>query len=91
MRPAFVLSRKTFEGELFLHGFTAEKVEIYSQTKVYIDSDSVADWFREPFIPVLAARREQYRFFGPRYCSSITAQRIAGQNSSISAENTGSL
>jgi hypothetical protein len=38
MHPALVISRKTFEGEPFLHGFTSEKVEIYSQTKAYIDS-----------------------------------------------------
>jgi hypothetical protein len=65
MRPAFVVSRETFEDELFLHGFTSGKVEISSQTKVYIDSDIFADWFRGIFIPVVAVRRKQYHFFGP--------------------------
>jgi hypothetical protein len=44
--------------------YNSEKVEIYSETKAYIDRDSFGDWFRDTFIPVLAARREQYRFFG---------------------------
>jgi hypothetical protein len=67
MRPVLVISRKTTEDEFFLYGFASEKVEIYSQTKPCIDSDIFADWFRKTFIPDLAARREQYRFFGPRY------------------------
>jgi hypothetical protein len=33
--PALVISRQTFEDELFLHIFTSEKVELYSQTKTY--------------------------------------------------------
>jgi hypothetical protein len=30
MRPALVISRQTLKDELFLHGFTSDKVEIYS-------------------------------------------------------------
>jgi hypothetical protein len=35
MRPVLVISRKTFEDELFLHGFPSEKAEIYSQTNIH--------------------------------------------------------
>jgi hypothetical protein len=37
--PCIVIARKTFDAELLVHGFTPEKVEIYSQTKSSIDID----------------------------------------------------
>jgi hypothetical protein len=33
IRPSIVISRKTFDDELLLDGFTPEKVEIYDQSK----------------------------------------------------------
>jgi hypothetical protein len=54
MRPALVISRKTFKDELRLLGYTSEKIEIYDQPKAYIDRDIFTDWFRDTFLPDLA-------------------------------------
>jgi hypothetical protein len=62
-----VISRKTFEDEILMHGFTPEKVEIYSQKNAYIDLEIFDDWFRDTFIPDLLARRDRFSDHGPAY------------------------
>jgi hypothetical protein len=65
MRPALVISRKTFEDELLLFGYTPDKVEIYDQPNAYIDRDIFTDWFRDTFIQELQVRRAKDNYQGP--------------------------
>jgi hypothetical protein len=65
IRPSIVISRKTFDDELLLYGFTPEKVEIYDQSNGYIDLEIFNDWMRDTFVPELLARRERYQYQGP--------------------------
>jgi hypothetical protein len=67
MRPALVISRKTFDDELLLLGYTPEKVEIYDQQKAYIDRDIFTDWFKDTFLVEVAARRQKYNYHGPAF------------------------
>jgi hypothetical protein len=67
MRPALVISRKTFEDELLLFGYTPDKVEIYDQPNAYIDRDIFIDWFRDTFIPEIQARRVKHNYDGPAF------------------------
>jgi hypothetical protein len=67
IRPCLVISRKTFDDEILIQGFTPEKVEIYSQSKAYIDLDIFDDWFKDTFIPELVARRERFSYQGPAF------------------------
>jgi hypothetical protein len=67
LRPCLVISRKTFDDEILTQGFTAEKVEIYSQSKAYIDLDIFDDWFKDTFIPEVNVRRERFGYPGPAY------------------------
>jgi hypothetical protein len=67
LRPCLVISRKTFDDEILIHGFTPEKVEIYSQANAYIDLGIFDDWFRDTFVPDLIARRERFSYHGPAF------------------------
>jgi hypothetical protein len=65
LRPALVISRKTFEDELMLFGYTEEKIDIYDQPKAYIDRDIFITWLSDTFVPEVAVRREKYNYSGP--------------------------
>jgi hypothetical protein len=67
VRPCIVISRKTFDDELLLYGFTPEKVEIYNQRNGYIDIEIFNDWVRDTFVPEIVARRERYQYQGPAF------------------------
>jgi hypothetical protein len=57
IRPTLVIPRKTFGDELLLHGYTPEKVEIYSQGKGYVDQDIFEDWTKDTLVLELQRRR----------------------------------
>jgi hypothetical protein len=67
LRPALVIARKTFDDELALQGYTSEKVEVYSQSKAFIDADIFTDWFQDTFVPEVNRRRTVHSYDGPAF------------------------
>jgi hypothetical protein len=67
IRSCLVIARKTFDPELLVHGFTPEKIEIYSRTKSSIDLDMFDNSFRSTFLPEVSARRHQFSYEGPGF------------------------
>jgi hypothetical protein len=67
LKPCLVIHRKTFDNELALHGYTREKVTIYSQSKSFIDADIFCDWMEETFVPEVIRRRAEHDYHGPAF------------------------
>jgi hypothetical protein len=67
LRPGLVIARKTYDNELALQGYTSEKVEIYSQSKSFVDRDIFLDWFQDTFVAEVNKRRTQYDYNGPAF------------------------
>jgi hypothetical protein len=62
-----VIVRKTFDAELALQGYSNEKVDVYSQSKSFIDIAIFQDWFQTNFIPELQRRRDLYHYGGEAF------------------------
>jgi hypothetical protein len=67
LRPCLIIPRKTFENELFALGFAPDQLEIYSQSKSFIDIDIFNDWFKDTFVPTVTERKQKYQYDGPTY------------------------
>jgi hypothetical protein len=77
LKPAVVITRKTYDDDLVLYGLTSEKVERYSQDNGYVATPIFDDWVRTIFIPELMRRREAYCSAEPAFlildnCSAHT-------------------
>jgi hypothetical protein len=74
-----VIGRKTFDDKLLLFEHTPEKVEICDQRKAYIDCDIFTDWFRDTFLPEVAARREKYNCQSPVFLIMDNCRAHSGE------------
>jgi hypothetical protein len=64
-KPLIVIPRKTIDEDLFLTGLTAEKVELYSQAKGYIDTQIFEAWLENTLVVEVEKRREAHGYTGP--------------------------
>jgi hypothetical protein len=67
LKPAAIISWKTYDEDLALFGLTSEKVEFYSQENGYVATLIFADWMQRIFIPELMKRRGAYSYHGPAF------------------------
>jgi hypothetical protein len=79
LKPAVMIPRKTYDGDLLLFEITPEKVELYPQENGDISMPIFEDWLRTVFIPELEKRREACSYTCPAFvmldnCSAHTTQ-----------------
>jgi hypothetical protein len=64
LKPVIVIPRKTIDEDLFLTGLTTEKVDVYSQSKGYIDRPIFDAWLEDTFLLELLRRRQLFNYDG---------------------------
>jgi hypothetical protein len=67
LKPSLVIVRKTFDAELALQGYSNDKLDVYSQSKSFIDIAIFEDWFETNFIPELQRRRDLHHYGGDAF------------------------
>jgi hypothetical protein len=67
LRPAVIIPRKTYDDHLQQYGLTKEKLDVYHQSKGYIDREIFETWFRDTFADEILNRRNKYGYSGPSY------------------------
>jgi hypothetical protein len=67
LRPAVIIARQTVDDEILLKGLTPEKIEFYTQSKSYIDTEIFEDWFKDTFVGEIVRRRKLFNYDGPYY------------------------
>lgn len=60
-----IIHRKTDDDGLVLMGFTSEKLTVRSQSKGYMDTESLDAWLAETFLTELSRRRKCYHHGAP--------------------------
>jgi hypothetical protein len=67
VRPALILSRKTYDAEFVEYGLAPKKIEIYSQNHAWIDSDTFFDWPKHTLVPDLQRTRVAFDYLAPAF------------------------
>jgi hypothetical protein len=65
LKPGLIIPRQTHDDCVICRGYTAEKVEVYTQKKGFIDQNIFEDWVADVLIPELRHRRELHQYHGP--------------------------
>jgi hypothetical protein len=82
VRPNIIISRATYDDDIVLFGIKpGENIDIYSQSKAYMDKDIFYTWIRDSLIPDILEKRQRYRYEGPAYlildnCSSHKGDNV---------------
>ena len=65
LKPMIVLPRDTMERELFLLGYTRDKIHFASSPKGFMNTSLFQDWATQTFFPEMRERRRQHKYEGP--------------------------